>query len=163
MPSRRRFVTACSAGISLITGCLGTISQPDIPRETQILNEQVTIEPGDYQEWPLSNRIDDSTFISKDENPIFSYEFVVSDGPAVVVAATTNDELKRRAETGGQYRMWGGTRSEGRRGATSEPMPTELLEVLVADNQYMGSKTPTPDRDPATVHVQAYLSTPKQG
>ncbi|WP_313687102.1 hypothetical protein [Halobellus marinus] len=42
-------------------------------------------------------------------------------------------------------------------------MPTELLEVLVADNQYMGSKTLTPDRDPATVHVQAYLSTPKQG
>ncbi len=135
MPSRRRFVTACSAGIWLITGCLGTISQPDIPRETQILDEQATIEPGAYQEWPLSDRIDNSTFTPKDENPIFSYEFVVRDGPAMVVAATTSEELKRRAETGGQYRIWGGTRSEGQRGATSEPMPTELLEVLVADNQ----------------------------
>jgi hypothetical protein len=135
MPSRRRFVTACIAGIWLITGCLGTITQPDIPRETQILDEQATIEPGAYQEWPLSDHIDNSTFTPKDENPIFSYEFIVRDGPAVVVAATTSEELKRRAETGGQYRIWGGTRSEGQRGATSEPMPTELLEVLVADNQ----------------------------
>lgn len=162
MPSRRRFITACSAGVCLTAGCLGALSSPDIPRETQLLDEEVTIEPGGYRAWHLSERIDSASFTPIDDPPIFSYEFVVKDGPAVVVAATLSDELERRAETGGQYQMWSGTRSEGQRGATSEPIATELLEVLVVDNQYVGSKTPTPDRDPATVRVRAYLSPPKQ-
>ena len=161
MPSRRGFITACSAGVCLTAGCLGPLSSPDIPRESQLLDEEVTIKPGGYQAWPLAERIDNVSFTPVDDSPIFSYEFVVKDGPAVVVAATLDDELERRAETGGRYPMWGGTRSEGQRGATSDPTPTELLEVLVVDNQYMGSKTPTPDRDPATVRVQAYLSPPK--
>lgn len=161
MPSRRRVIIGSSAGMWLTAGCLGNISSPDIPRETQILDERATIEPGAYQAWSLTERIDSTSFTSTDETPIFSYEFVVNEGPAVSLAATTTEDLDRRRE-GGEFRIWGGTRTEGKRGGTSERIPTRYLEVLVADNQDADSQTPTPDRDPATIHVQAYSVAPNR-
>jgi len=161
MPSRRKVIIGCSAGMWLTPGCLGDRSPPDIPRETQILDEEATIEPGAYQAWSLTERIDSTSFTSNDETPTFSYEFVVNEGPAVSLAATTTEDLDRRRE-GGESRIWGGTRTEGKRGGTSERIPKGYLEVLVADNQDLDSQTQTSDRDPATVHVQAYLSRTEQ-
>lgn len=157
MPSRRRVITACSAGVWLTAGCLGDITSPDIPRETQILDEQVTIAPGTYQSWPLEERIDSTSFTDEGEPPIFSYEFTVVEGPVVTVFATMTEDLDGRTEDS-EYRYWMGTLTEGKRGATSARIGLGLLQVLVADNGGISSQTATQDRDPATIHAQAYLS-----
>lgn len=130
-------------------------------RRRFLTNERTTIDSGEYHVWTLSEPISSASLPSDDDVYIFSYEFVVEQGPAIVLAATTSDSLKRR-ETDGHYRVWGGTRTQGQQGATSKSMPKALLELLVADNQYIGSETPPPNRSAATVHVQAYISTPKQ-
>jgi len=150
----------CSASICLTAGCLAWDSPPDIPRDSQILDERTTIEKGAYQAWSLSERIDSASVPPQDGVYHFSYEFVVEEGPEIMVATTTSDQLERRDEIG-DYRVWQSTRTTGQQGAVSEQLSEEFLSVLVVDNQSLDSETSEPPRDSATVRIQAYLSSLK--
>jgi len=162
VPSRRTVLTACSACLCFIAGCPVWDSSPDIPRETRILDARTTIEPGAYEAWYLPERIDGASLTPEDGYYQFSYEFVVEEGPGVMVATTTSDELERRRKTDGPYRVWVETRTEGKRGATSKQMPIDLLELLVVDTRSLDAGK-QPDPDSTTVRIQAYLSSPDRG
>lgn len=160
IPSRRKMLLACSASICLTAGCLTWDSPPDIPRDSQILDERTTIDQGAYQAWSLSERISSASVPSQDRVYLFSYEFVVEEGPEIMVATTTSDQLERRAEIG-DYRVWQSTRTTSQQGALSKQLSKEFLSVLVADNQSLDSETSEQARDSATVRIQAYLSSLK--
>lgn len=120
----------------------------------------MTVPPSEVEYWWFGDRIDGiSLTAAGDDRCAFSYEFRVEFSPSVMVAATTSDELKRRGERGGHFRVWGGRRTTSKRDATSKPMPPELLGIFVVDNQHWGSGTSDPHRGAGTVHVEAYLST----
>jgi len=162
MRTRRRVLAVCGAGLSATAGCL-TRTGPDIPREARILDARASIEAGGYQTWDLAERVGAASLGPVDGRYVFSYEFTVQRGPDVTLAVTGPESLERRAETGGQYRVFLGTRSHGQQGHASESMPAGLLDVLVADTRHVGPGTPRPGRGAARVHVQAYLARPGGG
>lgn len=160
MPSRRRVLAVCSVGMAATAGCLETRSQPAITRDERILDERPTIEAGDYQAWDLTERVSNASLAPVDESYLFSYEFTVEQGPPVTLALTDTAELRSREQTDGQYKVFLDTRSHGQQGAKSEQLSESNLDVLVVDTQYIGPDSPSPTRDAATVHVEAYLSAP---
>ena len=159
MPSRRRFLALGSVGIGACAGCLDSITAPDIPRQTQILNARPSVGAGQYRAWDLARRVDNAAVSPVDETLTFSYEFTVEKGPPVLVAVTSEEELDRR-DTGANYRVSSGTRTYGERGSIQERMWTGFLEVLVVDNRYIGPENPPPERSQATLHLEAYLNSP---
>lgn len=160
MPSRRRFLAACGAGIGVTGGCLSAVTRPDIPRERKILQEQTTVEPGSYHGWSISERVREASLSPVDGAYIFSHEFIVEQGPAVTVAVTS-PESAERARTGADYKVLAATKARGRQGHASEPLSVDWLEVLGIANPYIGPGTPAPDRSEASVQVKAYLSRPE--
>lgn len=160
MFTRRRLLARCgSLGTVATAGCLDAITAPDIPREHRILDTRATVAAGDYRAWSLAEQSGDATATPVDEGYVFSYEFTVKRGPAVSFAVTDAEEIARRERSSGQYQVFSGTRSHGEDGAATERMAVEHLDLLVADNQYVGPGTPSTERAAAIVHVRAYLST----
>ena len=130
--------------------------------DEQILDARTTVDVGAYHAWDLEARVRNASVTPVDDSYVFSYTFTVDRGPPVTLAVTTTEALQRRADRDGQYKEFTVTRSHGRRGAVSERISVNFLERFVVDHQYIGPATSTPDRLPATVHVQAYLSRPTE-